>query len=112
MTSKMYIAYRALVTVLTLSVIIKTCEAKKGSDECFALALSGGGSLGAYEAGGLWGIYYTLKDKSEMEYDVVTGVSAGSINAFAVTLHEVGHEEKLVNFLSDTWAHLQTKDAW
>jgi NTE family protein len=108
MWSKMKMA----LTVLSLSVILKTSEAKKGSDECYALALSGGGSLGAYEAGGLWGIYYSLKDKSDMEYDAVTGVSAGSINAFAVMLHEIGQEEKLVNFLSDAWSHLQTKDVW
>jgi NTE family protein len=101
-------AYRALVTVLTISFIVMTCGAKKGSDECYALALSGGGSMGAYEAGGLWGIYYTLKDKSDMEYDVVTGVSAGSINAFAVMLHEVGQEENVVNFLSNAWEHLRT----
>ena len=53
---------------------------------CRALAMSGGGSRGAYEAGVLYGMYHTLNDKSDMEYDVVSGVSAGSINTlFAAT---------------------------
>lgn len=37
---------------------------KKEEKKCIALALSGGGALGAYEAGALWGIYHTLTDKS------------------------------------------------
>jgi len=54
--------------------------------------MSGGGSRGSYEAGALWGMYYAAEDKSIFEYDVVTGVSAGAINAFAYALFEKGDE--------------------
>ena len=30
------------------------------SDRCLGLAMSGGGALGAYEAGALWGMYNGL----------------------------------------------------
>lgn len=45
-------------------------------------------------------------DKSKFEYDVVSGVSAGSINALAVSLFEKGKEEEMVEFLSEAWGNL------
>ena len=49
-------------------------------DSCTALALSGGGSNGAWEMGVLWGfLHYGNPD--DFRYDVLTGISAGSINA-------------------------------
>jgi len=65
--------------------------------------MSGGGSRGAYEAGALWGIYYTDQDKTAMEYDVVTGVSVGAVNAGLVGVVEKGNEEFMVNYLSEAW---------
>lgn len=44
---------------------------------CKVLTLSGGGSFGAFEMG----IVSTLIDKNKGGWDVITGVSAGSINA-------------------------------
>ena len=62
-------------------------EAKK--DVCRALALSGGGNNGAWEAGVLWG-FMNYGDVADFEYDVITGVSAGSINAMAMSGWEAG----------------------
>ena len=42
--------------------------------------MSGGGSKGSYEAGVLYGLVNNDPDKTKYAYDVVTGVSAGSIN--------------------------------
>ena len=47
-----------------------------------------------------------------MEYDVVTGVSAGSINTFAVAVFNIGKEGDLVEFLSNAWSHLTNPDIW
>ena len=60
-------------------------------DVCRALVLSGGGNNGAWEAGALWGLvnYGTASDYA---YDVVTGVSAGSINTSALAGWAVGDE--------------------
>ena len=60
--------------------LLSAIEAKKS---CKALSMSGGGSEGAYEAGGLWGLFFNTPEdqRDKFAYDVVTGVSAGSINA-------------------------------
>ena len=58
--------------------------------------MSGGGSKGSYEAGVLYGMIMNDPDKSKYEYDVVTGVSAGSINAFGMSLFQPGDEVNMV----------------
>lgn len=72
--------------------------------------MSGGGSRGSYEAGAMWGMYNAAEDKSIFEYDVVTGVSAGAINAFAYSLFEKGDEVNALNVLSETWQSMTEKD--
>jgi predicted acylesterase/phospholipase RssA len=52
--------------------------------------MSGGGAHGSFEAGALWGMYYSAKDKQSLAYDVVTGVSAGAINSLAVSFYPPG----------------------
>jgi len=58
----------------------------KSGKSCKALALSGGGAKGAYEAGALWGLVMGESDTSKFAYDVVTGVSAGAINTGAISV--------------------------
>jgi len=70
--------------------------------------MSGGGSLGAYEAGALYGIYHELADKSKMEYDVVTGVSVGAINSAAVVLFGKGDEGTMVDWLTNLWQNIDS----
>ena len=71
--------------------------------ECKALALSGGGAHGAFEAGVLWGLFKNDPDKSKYEYDIVSGVSAGSINALGIAAYPIGKEEELADLLSEEW---------
>ena len=80
------------------------------TDHCYALAMSGGGSNGAWEAGVLWGLHHFGNPK-EYEWDVVTGVSAGAINTSAVIMFSPDDLE-MTQFLSDTWATLTDKDIW
>ena len=49
------------------------------------MALSGGANKGAYEAGVLYGLNH-LMNTSDLAYDVVSGISAGAINAAAIAL--------------------------
>mmetsp|Transcript_26513 Transcript_26513/g.40485 ORF Transcript_26513/g.40485 Transcript_26513/m.40485 type:complete len:288 (-) Transcript_26513:187-1050(-) len=65
--------------------------------------MSGGGALGSYEAGALWGMYYNAADKSQYQYDVSTGVSAGALNTAAVSLFAPGDEDNMLDFLSNNW---------
>ena len=85
---------------------------KKAAKSCKALAMSGGGSKGAFEAGALYGLIMNDPDKTKYEYDVVTGVSAGSINTGAVSLFKKGDEVNMVQFLSDTWAGASDGDIY
>ena len=79
---------------------------------CNALALSGGGALGSYEAGVMWGMYFNAKDKSDYAYDVVTGVSAGAINSAGISTFAPGDEENMLTWLSESWQNLKEKDVF
>ena len=60
----------------------QSVDAKK----CRALAMSGGGSFGSYEAGVIYGLYNGAENKEDYQYDVATGVSAGGFNSFGLSL--------------------------
>ena len=53
--------------------------------------MSGGGVNGAWEAGVIYGLTH-YGDPNEFQWDVVSGVSAGCINAAAVAVWEKGKE--------------------
>mmetsp|Transcript_39194 Transcript_39194/g.53225 ORF Transcript_39194/g.53225 Transcript_39194/m.53225 type:complete len:81 (-) Transcript_39194:850-1092(-) len=71
MRSASFFAVSVLMTADTVYSFGKTCH---------ALALSGGGNKGAWEAGIVHGLMHQGNPK-DYKYDVVSGVSAGSINA-------------------------------
>eukprot|EP00010_Vexillifera_abyssalis_P003676 CAMPEP_0201552708 /NCGR_PEP_ID=MMETSP0173_2-20130828/16965_1 /ASSEMBLY_ACC=CAM_ASM_000268 /TAXON_ID=218659 /ORGANISM="Vexillifera sp., Strain DIVA3 564/2" /LENGTH=312 /DNA_ID=CAMNT_0047963231 /DNA_START=46 /DNA_END=984 /DNA_ORIENTATION=+ len=72
---------------------------------CHAIALEGGGSRGAYEAGVLRGLVEALPG-SEVAWDVATGISAGSINTFVLALFKVGDEQALTKFMVEVATNL------
>ena len=74
--------------------------------------MSGGGSKGAYEAGILWGLVNSDPNPENYAWDVVTGASVGSINAFGVSLFAPGDESNMVKWLSDAWAALVNSDVY
>lgn len=78
---------------------------------CRVLVLSGGGSNGAWEAGVLYGML-NEGNPADYEWDVVTGVSAGSINTSAIAGWNKGEETEMVSWLSDLWKNLRTDDVW
>ena len=79
--------------------------------ECRALVLSGGGSNGAWEAGVIYGMIKN-GNKKDFEWDVLSGVSAGSINSMILAGYPIGQEEQMAEYLSDTWAGLKNSDIW
>ena len=65
------------------------------------MALGGGGTKGAYETGALWGIMKNAGEhRNEYAYDVLTGISAGSINGGAMAVFAPGDELNMVEVLS------------
>jgi len=81
------------------------------ADICRALVLSGGGSNGAWEAGVLWGLANYGAEEDYM-WDVVTGVSIGSINGSGLSLFAPGEEKEATDFIYKTWQTIQTNDIW
>ena len=74
--------------------------------------LGGGGTRGAYQAGALWGMLHATDDLSKYKYDVVTGVSAGTINGAAFSTFPPGEEIKAAEVLSETWQDLTSADIY
>ena len=66
------------------------------------MALSGGGANGAWQAGVLWGFLH-YGNPLDFQYDVLTGISVGSINSVALMVHEKGDELLASEVLSDMW---------
>lgn len=81
-------------------------------DPCIGVALQGGGDRGAYEAGVLWGFVKNADAPGEFEYDVATGVSAGSINSAAMLMFPMGQEDAMVEFLVNSWKATTQKNVF
>jgi len=89
-----------------------TAIANAGSDgKCRGLALSGGANKGAWEVGVLWGLLH-YGNPSDYEWDIISGVSAGSINAAGLSVFEMGDEVAMTEFVSKAWENLQTHNIW
>lgn len=71
----------------------------EGENYCYALALSGGGAFGDYETGVLWGLV-NYGDPTDFQWDVLTGVSAGSINAGVMSVWPKGKEVEMMDTVS------------
>ena len=84
----MRIGKRAL-SLFSAAVLAGITNAK---DVCRGLVLSGGGNNGSWEAGVLYGLVNN-GDPADFEWDVVSGVSAGSINTLAVAGYPLGQEK-------------------
>lgn len=76
--------------------------------------MSGGGSKGSYEAGALYGLYYsdTLALKDKYAYDVVTGVSAGAINTAASAMFAPKDVKSFIDYLAEKWQELKEDNVW
>ena len=100
---------KAIGALLIALLQVGTSEQKQ--QVCHALALSGGANKGAYEAGVLHGLAHKL-DNTEIAWDVVTGVSAGSVNTAGIGMFPVGKEKEMTEFLIDTLEGLHTEDIY
>lgn len=75
------------------------------SQMCRTISLEGGGSHGAYEAGALWALA-NLSHPEDVAYNVVTGISAGALNAFGVCQFAMGDEIAMSEYLVNLWLNL------
>lgn len=81
-------------------------------DTCFALALNGGGSKGAYQAGAIYGFMHE-GNPEDFQWDVVSGISGGAINACAMSVWAKEDGLAMSEWLSTEWNDvLRTHDVW
>jgi len=73
-----------------------------------AIVLSGGGARAAYQAGFL---HYLARSVPDLEPAIITGVSAGAVNAAYLAAHEARFQEK-VQQLCELWAALRVEDVF
>lgn len=74
----------------------------------FALVMSGGGARAAYQAGVL---QYIADHLESPQFEIITGVSAGSINAAQLANDERSFKEA-VDHLNSGWANLKADDVY
>jgi predicted acylesterase/phospholipase RssA len=87
-------------STLLISTFLLSANAIPG--KCLALALEGGGDRGAYEAGVIKGLIQGLP-VGETAWDVISGVSAGSINGAAIALYPPGQEAEMIDWFMGVW---------
>ena len=90
--------------MVKLVIILALFSAAFAGDKCRAFAFGGAGDRGAYQVGVLQGLIESLPPE-ETQYDVITGISTGSINAWAMAHFPKGNETDFVNFMSDWWTN-------
>ena len=73
--------------------------------------MSGGANNGAWEIGVIWG-FVNYGNLSDFAYDVVTGVSIGSINSLFFAFWPIGQEKEMVEEGSKLWNDLKNDDVW
>ena len=91
--------------VLLASFVSSQQTVLKDASKCRALVLSGGSNNGAWEAGVIWGLLH-YGDPSEFAWDVISGVSAGSINTGGAAVWATGDEYAMTEWLSGKWAEM------
>ena len=97
----------AIVAALGASTVVEA-----GDKKCRALVLSGGGTNGAWEAGVTWGLTHYAKNVTDYEWEVHTGVSAGSINTIGLVGWDVNQATNSTQYLSDMWASVYNSDVY
>ena len=77
--------------------------------KCKGLALSGGSNLGVWEAGVMWGLSH-YGDPADYYWDVISGISAGSINASVMSGWRPEEVLEMTDHMSDMYYSLRETD--
>lgn len=83
---------------------------EKNRSHCTGLVLPGGGARGAYQVGVLKAIA-EMSPQKKSPFEVVTGVSVGSINAAAVASHSTDFKSGMKR-MEAMWRHLHAHDVY
>ena len=79
---------------------------------CNALVLEAGGDKGAYEAGALSVLVKNATNPQNRMWDVVSGVSIGSILTGFIAQYDIGDEVKMADELVNLWEEIKASDIY
>lgn len=79
--------------------------------KCRALVLSGGGDKGSYQAS-VFITFTKLIAEQDLTYDVVAGVSVGSLNGSGLASYAPGNETAAAEWIFGVWNDLTTSDVF
>jgi len=88
------------------SILLATAASVKAAQDgkCRVLALSSGDEDAAYQAGALKGIVTSDKLQAEQyQYNAITGVSGGALNAVLLANHTIGDEAAAADRMQQFW---------
>jgi predicted acylesterase/phospholipase RssA len=73
--------------------------------------MSGGSNRGAWEVGVLWGLAH-YGNPEDFYWDVVSGISAGSINTAGLAGWAPNEVVEMTEYLSQAWLDILNEDVW
>jgi len=79
--------------------------AVKPPSTCHALALSAAESNGSFQAGAIYSLI-NHGNSLDFEWDVVTGISFGAMNAAIVGAFPKGQNVQMSEYLTNTWGKM------
>ena len=82
--------------------ILALTAAQAAADKCYALAFSSGDESASYQAGVLKGLVESY-DASEVNYNAISGISGGAVNAVILANYEAGQEATAAERMSTFW---------
>jgi predicted acylesterase/phospholipase RssA len=77
--------------------------------KCYGLAMEGGGSHGAYEAGVMKGMTQNLP-ADEVMWNIITGISTGALNSVQAAYFDYGDEAAMADHLIQTWQGIKNQN--
>ena len=85
------------------AIMVMTEEIKADQTKCYALALSSGDESAAYQAGALSGIFNSNLQPTDYQYDAISGISGGALNAVMLASFAKGSEKDAATRIEKFW---------
>ena len=77
----------------------------QSKDRCIGLVLKGGANRGSYEAGAVYALVRNLPAE-DVQYDAISGISVGALNAAHISTYKKGDELKMSEEMLSLWKNL------
>ena len=96
---------KGLLTIFLMNILL--IFSKNPSGKCRILSLEGGGDRGAYQAGA-FKAFVDLLPPEEIQYDIYSGISVGSLNSAVLSFFKKGEERNASDFLLTNWRNISS----